>query len=301
MTAAPFFQHVRQFARGAVAEFARESWLVRAERCRMAAEAALPDTSVELYFNLGPTGRHISGRRPRATLPHRAAWVVGPRAQPLYIEKETRDCDIVAIRLVPWFAHRVLGVPAIELRERMVDLDEFWGSLVEDTRERLDVTADARERLAIVERAVARRVVRGGWSDESALVRQLCHAVETGPSLTIGALAARFGLTHRRTIEIFDRTVGLKPKAFYRVRRLRRVFQMSDASPRLSWTTIAHRCGYYDQAHLINDFRQLTGILPSEYVATRSSVGHGFIPHWLAENHESRGKSRGQKSRGQSC
>src|SRR5262245_40775097 len=101
---APFFQHVRQFTQGSLAELARESWVVRAERCRMAAEAALPDTSVELYFNLGPTGRHISGRSPRATLPHRSAWVVGPRTRPLFIEKETRDCDIVAIRLVPWVA-----------------------------------------------------------------------------------------------------------------------------------------------------------------------------------------------------
>ena len=280
--AAPFFQHVRKAAEGSVAEFVREAWLVRAERCRMAAEAALPDASVELYFNLGPTGRHISGRRPRATLPPRPAWVVGPRAKPLFIEKETRDCDIVGIRLVPWVAHRVLGVPAAELRESMVDLDEFWGSFVQETRERLDATADARARLSIVERAVAHRVSRVPASDESGLVRRLCQTVEMEPSLTVSLLAARFGLTHRRVIEIFDRTVGLKPKSFYRVRRLRRVFQLSDAKPRLSWTTIAHRCGYYDQAHLINDFRQLTGILPSEYVATKSSVGHGFIPHWLA-------------------
>jgi AraC-like DNA-binding protein len=164
----------------------------------------------------------------------------------------------------------------------MVDLDEFWGSFVQETRGRLDATADPHARLSIVERAVAHRVGRTGPADESALVRRLCHVAETEPSLTVCALAARFGLTHRRVIELFDRTVGLKPKAFYRVRRLRRVFQLSDASPRLSWTTIAHRCGYYDQAHLINDFRQLTGVLPSEYVATKSSVGHGFIPHWLS-------------------
>ena len=282
MTAAPFFQYLRQFTQGTLAELARESWLVRAERCRMAAEAALPDTSVELYFNLGPTGRHISGRRPRAALPHRAAWVVGPRAKPLFIEKETRDCDIVAIRLVPWVTRCVLGVPAAELREDMIDLDAFWGSFVQAIRERLDATADARTRLAIVERAVADRVARSGGPDDSALVRRLCEAAEKEPSLTVGALASRFGLTHRRVIDVFDRTVGLKPKEFHRVRRLRRVFHLTDALPRLSWTTIAHRCGYYDQAHLINDFRQLTGVLPSEYVATKSSVGHGFVPHWLA-------------------
>ena len=249
----------------------------------MAAEAALPDASVELYFNLGPTGRHISGDVPRTRLPHRSAWVVGPRAQPLFIEKEVRDCDIVAIRLVPWVANQVLGTPASELRDSMVDLDEFWGSSVDETRERLDAATDPHARLAIVERAVAARVTRrGAQFEESALAQQLCRAAEGNPRATVASLATQHGLTHRRVIEIFDNAVGLKPKAFYRVRRLRRAFQLTDASPRLSWTTIAHRCGYYDQAHLINDFRQMTGILPSEYVVTKSSVGHGCIPHRLA-------------------
>jgi AraC-like DNA-binding protein len=248
----------------------------------MAAEAALPDASIELYFNLGPTGRHISGDVARTRLPHRAAWIVGPRVRPLFIEKETRDCDIVAIRLVPWVTNQVLGIPASELRDGLVDLEEFWGSFVNETRERLDATSDPHARLAIVERAVAHQVARRGPSDESAVAQRLCRAAERGPHTTVGALAAEHGLTHRRVIQIFDDAVGLKPKAFYRVRRLRRVFQLSDALPRLTWTTIAHRCGYYDQAHLINDFRQLTGILPSEYVATKSSVGHGFIPHRLA-------------------
>jgi AraC-like DNA-binding protein len=83
-------------------------------------------------------------------------------------------------------------------------------------------------------------------------------------------------------IEMFDRSVGLKPKAYQRVRRLRRAFLLIDTPPRPSWTTIAHRSGYYDQAHFINDFRLLTGVSPSEYESTRSSVGHGFIPRRLA-------------------
>ena len=114
MGAPPFFQHVRHFAEGPVADLARESWLVRAERCRMAAEAALPDTSVELYFNLGPTGRHISGESPRARLPHRSAWVVGPRARPLFIEKETRD----ALKHNPATNPSLIAQFAEELRSR---------------------------------------------------------------------------------------------------------------------------------------------------------------------------------------
>ena len=277
----PYFRYVHRSTAGIAADAARETWIVQAERCRMAAEAALPDACVELYFNLGPAGRHLQGTVAHGTLPHRAAWVVGPRERPLFIEKETRDCDIVAIRLHPWMAECVLGVPATELRESLVDLDALWGRGVDRIRNELHGATDPAARLAIVESAVAARV-RPRQSGDTTVSETLCNDADRNPRMTIGELAARHGLTHRRVIELFDRTVGLKPKAYQRVRRLRRAFRLIDSSPRPTWTTIAHRCGYFDQAHFINDFRALTGVSPTEYESTRSSVGHGFIPHRLA-------------------
>ena len=281
MSDVPYFRHVRRLPPGSASHAARESWIMQAERCRMAAEAALPDAAVELYFNLGPAGRHVEGTVERGRLPHRAAWVVGARDRPLYIEKEIRDCDIVAIRLHPWMAERVLGVPATELRQSLTDLDDFWGSAVDAIRNQLYETSDPNARLLIVEDAVASRASRRP-DGAAAVTESLCHDSERNAHSTIAQLADRHGLTHRRVIELFDRNVGLKPKAYQRVRRLRRVFHLIDSSPRPSWTTIAHRCGYFDQAHFINDFRLLTGVSPGEYEATRSSVGHGCIPHRLA-------------------
>lgn len=284
MPDAPFFRHVRHVPDGVTAHVVRESWTVEAERCRIAVESALPDASVELYFNLGPYGRHVFGTAPSMRLSERAAWVVGPRDAPLHVEKETRDCDIVVIRLHPWMAECVLGIPACELRGAMVDLDEFWGAGVDDIRNQLHDTSDPAARLALVERAVSARA-RCRVTHDVRLAERLCHSAERNVHETVGALAARHGLTHRRVIEIFDRMVGLKPKAYHRVRRLRRVFRLVDERPRLTWTAIAHRCGYFDQAHLINDFRLLAGVSPSEYALTRSSVGHGFVPHRLVTAH----------------
>jgi AraC-like DNA-binding protein len=281
MADSPFFRHVRRVPHGSAVTAARESWTIEAERCRMAVESALPDASVELYFNLGPFGRHVRGSTSGPVLVHRAAWVVGPRNQPIHVVKETRNCDIVAIRLHPWMAECVLGARASELRGSMVDLDEFWGSDVDSIRNALHRSGDPVTRLAIVERAVAARA-RRGMTDDVRTAEQLCRDAERDAHMTVGAMAAAHGLTHRRVIEVFDRAVGLKPKAYQRVRRLRRVLRLAHETPRPTWTAIAHRCGYFDQSHLINDFRLLTGISPSDYESTRSSVGHGFVPHTLA-------------------
>ena len=98
----------------------------------------------------------------------------------------------------------------------------------------------------------------------------------------MGEVARRFGLTHRRLIELFDHAVGLKPKEYQRVRRLRVVLASVRADPRPSWARVAHEAGYFDQAHMANEFRRLTGLTPSAYVARRSPVGLGVVRHRVA-------------------
>jgi AraC-like DNA-binding protein len=276
----PFFLHLRREPDGPAREIAREVWVVQAEQCRTAVERSLPDAGLELYLNLGPRGRHLfQGGSPGTPAP-RAAWVVGPHAKPLLVEKETSDCDMVGVRLRPGAAQWVLGVPAGELRGSLVDLDLLWGSAVETLRDRL-YAAPPPVRLQILERFVAARLIRTGYSTEAARARDLCAAVAGGPRTTVGAISAAFGLSHRRVIATFDHHIGLKPKTFQRVERLWRVLHHVHTEKGASWARIAHACGYFDQAHLINDFRTQAGITPGRYAATRSSIGRGFAPYRL--------------------
>jgi AraC-like DNA-binding protein len=62
--------------------------------------------------------------------------------------------------------------------------------------------------------------------------------------------------------------VGLTPKRFARVRRLQRLLGEIHGNSVVDWAEVAARHGYYDQPHLINDFRALTGVTPGEYLAT---------------------------------
>jgi AraC-like DNA-binding protein len=282
MSSAPYFQYLRRAPAGALAPVVRESWSMRAEHCRTAVEAALPDGAVELYFNLGPAGRHLGDRQHSTPRRPRGAWIIGPRERPLLIEKEIRDCDVVGVRLHPGTAACVLGVPAIEIRAGMHDLDLFWGAEVNEIRDRLAATPDPGARLSIVECAVARRLARSTTGVGASMARALCDTIASSIDESIGSIAARTGLSHRRLIALVHEMVGLKPKAFQRVQRLRRVFRLVDHVPRLSWTAIAHRSGYFDQAHMINDFRGLTGVRPAEYARTKTSVGEGFMPYRLA-------------------
>jgi AraC-like DNA-binding protein len=46
---------------------------------------------------------------------------------------------------------------------------------------------------------------------------------------------------------------------------LHELIERSHSGERTDWSQLALELGYFDQAHLINDFRSITGFSPTEY------------------------------------
>jgi AraC-like DNA-binding protein len=66
--------------------------------------------------------------------------------------------------------------------------------------------------------------------------------------------------------ELFREQTGLAPKAFQRVRRFQHVLQALRRNSEEQGAALAAKCGYYDQAHFIHDFKHFSGMTPSEYL-----------------------------------
>jgi AraC-like DNA-binding protein len=75
------------------------------------------------------------------------------------------------------------------------------------------------------------------------------------------------GLSQGRFIDRFRDEVGLTPKLFCRVRRFQEVVRRVHRAREVDWTDVALSCGYFDQAHFINDFRAFSGLSPTTYMA----------------------------------
>ncbi len=55
----------------------------------------------------------------------------------------------------------------------------------------------------------------------------------------------------------------MNPKAYARIVRFSKAYRLHETFPQLSWTEIAHTAGYFDQMHLIKDFKEFAGVNPS--------------------------------------
>ena len=97
----------------------------------------------------------------------------------------------------------------------------------------------------------------------------------SGGTIQAGELARRVGWSPRYLQRRLLAETGLTPKAAARVTRFdraRRVLQRQAATPAgapgtLNLAGLAAGCGYYDQAHLAREFRELAGCAPSAWLA----------------------------------
>jgi methylphosphotriester-DNA--protein-cysteine methyltransferase len=104
-------------------------------------------------------------------------------------------------------------------------------------------------------------------------VRQLAGSNGTRD---IASLARHFGMSTRQVERRFVERVGLTPKVFSRMRRFQSVFAAMENGD-ASWAAAAAACGYYDQAHLIRDFREFAGEPPASLVASGELARHFLL------------------------
>ncbi len=90
--------------------------------------------------------------------------------------------------------------------------------------------------------------------------------------ITIRAIAKHLDISERHLRRRFQGATGMSPKTYARQLRIAAAAIRADAAPTPNWATIANDSGYFDQAHMIADFRNLCGQTPVETHHARSAL-----------------------------
>jgi AraC-like DNA-binding protein len=176
---------------------------------------------------------------------------------------------IMGVHFKPGGAHAFTGFAVDEVQDRHLAAEVLWGAAALTLTDQLAHAPDAAARFLLLEEALHRRVVCP--AGPHAAVQEAVAVLTRTPGLVpIESLAAQTGLSHRRFIELFRRQAGLPPKLFSRILRFQQTLARVHAAPRLpDWCEVAFDAGYYDQSHLIRDFRQFAGLTPAAYYALK--------------------------------
>jgi AraC-like DNA-binding protein len=214
----------------------------------------LPDGRTTLIFRVMGGGRKGN------------VSVAGPRTRAQF-KNATGVARAVIVQFKPGWSASLFGVAASTLTDRIVPLEDIWGAAGADLCDQLLAATsltDVRDRVA---RTLS---MRSHFGFEPASARLARHAVRLleGDEVRVESVARRLGVTARHLRRAFAENVGIGPKEFARTVRLQRAVQ--SASTSMDWGRIAADAGYYDQAHLIADFRELVGLTPGAFLKTRN-------------------------------
>ncbi|MCP3805290.1 AraC family transcriptional regulator [Allokutzneria sp. A3M-2-11 16] len=184
--------------------------------------------------------------------------VGGLHTRPALIDA-SRPQEGLQYGLTPLGSSTLLGLPAGELFDRIIDLGQVFGPGAMLLVERLRETPAWADRFALLDEALLRRLGdRGG-----ALPPEVTEAWRVifggGGRVRVDSLAEHVGWSRRHLAGRFRVATGLTPKQAARIARFEaaRGLLTSPSPPQLA--DIAFRCGFADQSHLAREWRALAG------------------------------------------
>jgi AraC-like DNA-binding protein len=224
---------------------------------------------VNLYENEFRTYHGPSCAKVRRTS---GAILGGPNSQASVIDTREQRC-LVSVNFKLGGARPFFRTPLGETRDQLVDLDQLWGRDGALLREQLLEARRPEAMFRVMETALLKHMVNPEEPDPA--IPWAARALERGKP--VSEVTAELGLLPKTFVRRFRAQTGLSPKRFSRVRRLQRMLGSLDDPANADWSEVAAEHGYTDQAHLIHDFRDLTGLTPTAY-RPRSAEEHNHVP-----------------------
>jgi AraC-like DNA-binding protein len=233
----------------------------------------LPDGDTHLVIDLLDFPKYIYDNE---TLTEKQAcneaWFSGFRTRPITIPSG-RDSEMFIIYFRKGRSHPFTGRPLSAFADHVVDAGLALPKHIYELRLRLQETTGSAAKFALAEHFLL-RYFRSRFTTNP-FVDFAISAITSSPgSTTIEAIAAKAGYSRKHMAATFSRHVGVTPKAFMRVMRFQQVISTIAQQHSLKWTSVANECGYFDQAHFINDFKEFSGFTPSEYIMRNSDFNN---------------------------
>jgi len=247
-------------------------WLLEdaAPPVQSAPEIVLPDGRIEVVFHFGtPPARAEAGVFTRQC----EALLVGQMTR--HVELMTTGAlGMVAARFKPFGAAHFFRAPLAELTDQVADLSAVIGRVAAQVREMIANAPSHTARLALLEGFLLARL-RGAPDPTVERATDLLHRTATD-GIRTGALAKQIGVSERQLERKFRERVGVSAKTLQQLSRFQRFVRLIQSTRAGSLTDAALSCGYYDQAHLIREFKRFAGRTPSAFIAESHQLSDQF-------------------------
>lgn len=241
-----------------LAKFVKQYWILRTGA---ASERIIPSGNIQLCFYSGASLTGDGGRTWNSQ-----AVLCGQTSG--FADLQTLGViRIISVVFHPYGARTFFTIPMTELCGQKVTAGDLNDAALHELEQKVADTGDDGECIRMIESFFLKRFQ---WHTEYNY-RRVCSTIQLidqrRGEVRLPELAATACLSGKQFQRVFSEYIGMKPKEFLRVVRFQYALSVLQRSPGMSFSQLAYECGYYDQSHLINEFRCFSGYTPGEYVS----------------------------------
>jgi AraC-like DNA-binding protein len=230
----------------------------------------LPSGEVAIIISFGGCYYVIDPRTP-GLIQTRSTFVAGLDDRYVLVDS-VRAGFAMQIDFTPIGAHRLLETPMHLLAHRTVELSDLLGSQANRLVEQLFDAPDWCTRFAILDEFLQSRIRRAPYVSRE--IGWAWHQLNaSNGSIPISRITDTLGWSRKRLVKTFRDEIGLPPKTVGRVLRFQHALARLGSRNFPDASQVAAECGYSDQAHMIREFKALSGFTPLELLQYYPSDG----------------------------
>lgn len=246
----------------ALSRYIKQYWFLEMEAWEGAGQLqrVVPNGFVELTFHFAD---HLQKIKLHKEL--QAGIIICGQKTGFFDVLPTGKTQMLSIQFYPHSAGLFFDLPMHELSDETLDLQDVLGPIARELEEQLHNLSALGERINHIEQFLLARLNRKTEYAWNRMVHTISILNQSKGIITVKELANAACLSPKQHERVFKQLVGLSPKQYLKVIRFQHTLFEHEQHPSESLTQLAYRCGYYDQSHMINDFRELSGITPRQY------------------------------------
>lgn len=215
-----------------------------------------PQNSLFFYINdqiqVQKNGEPVFILQPRSV-------VVGPQLTKVTLDIN-RNHKAVRVGFHPGGLYRLLGISMAAMIDESYDATDVFGNELQQVNNKLQEAKSFDEIHIVIEKFLLQKLAK--LKTALPFDVAMLELLRFDGNLAIEKVASMACLSLRQFERVSKERIGIPPKLFARLVRFSKAYRLRERFPLLSWTSIAFECGYFDQMHLIRDFKEFAGVAP---------------------------------------
>jgi len=209
------------------------------------------------------------GNRPETTDPNKPIndnIILTGQLKNYHDLKVTGNLSLFAIYFLPHGLSMFLDLPIKEIFNYSIPLRLLIKDKVNQLEDDLSLAKTFEQRIEIAGNFLITQIRKNEKKYKYDRIRSVINHINREKGIiNIKELASKTFLSRKQFERTFSDFIGTSPKQFLKIVRFQNAIYEKSINAELNLTEIAHKCGYFDQSHMVSDFKALSGITPKNY------------------------------------